>query len=321
MKLFFIIIFSLFSIVLISQNEQEKVVVQGSVFDANSHTPLQYISITLQNINTLKSSSNKTDKDGKFELYVRRGTYYFTTSSLSFKPHTISILKVKQDLELGLIELDQNIEELEEVEVIAKNNLVDFKFNKKVYNASKDISNAGGNAITVLENTPSVKIDDEGNISLRGSTVQVLVNGKPFGGQTSNADILSLIPANSINKVEIMSRSAKYDAEGGGGIINIVLKKGSVQGLNGSVEGHIGIPDNDGVSGFLNYKTNRVNVFSTVSFNHKVRIKNTNIEQTFLNNSGTAYGNFDEIREVLKIFYEKEDTQEIYDFLKGHPEA
>ena len=296
-KYIFAIIFSLVSVVLFSQNGQENVVVNGAVFDAETHMKLQYVTVTVQDIVSKKIVSDLTDKEGNFELKIPTGKYYFITSSLSFESYIIDVLKVDQDLELGIIELDQKVEELIEVEVIAKNNLIDHKFNRKIYNASKDIANAGGNAITVLENTPSVLIDDEGYITLRGNSAQVLVNGKPYGGQQNSADILSLIPANSIQKVEIISRSAKYDAEGGGGIINIVLKKGVNQGLNGSIEGHTGIPDNDGASGFLNYKTERINLFSTLSFNHKVRIKNTNIEQIFLDNDKVPYGNFDQTRE------------------------
>ena len=295
-KYIFVVIFSLVSVVLFSQNEQENVVINGSVFDADTHMKLQYITVTVQDIKSKKIVSDLTDKDGKFELRIPKGKYYFITSSLSFEAHIINVLKVDQDLEIGIIELKQKVEELNEVEVVAKNNLVDYKFNKKIYNASKDIANAGGNAITVLENTPSVIIDDEGTITVRGNSAQVLVNGKPYGGQQNSADILSLIPANSINKVEIISRSAKYDAEGGGGIINIVLKQGIDQGLNGSVEGHVGFPDNDGASGFLNYKTEKINLFSTLSFNHKVRIKNTDIEQIFLDDNEVPYGRFDETR-------------------------
>ena len=295
-KYIFVIILSLVSVVLFSQNEQDNVVVNGIIFDADTHMKLQYITVTVQDIESKKIVSDLTDKEGKFELHIPKGKYYFITSSLSFKPLIIDVLKVDQELELGIIELEQIVEELNEVEIVAKNNLVDYKFNRKIYNASKDMANAGGNAITVLENTPSVLIDDEGFITVRGNSAQVLVNGKPYGGQQNNADILSLIPSNSINKVEIITRSAKYDAEGGGGIINIVLKQGIDQGLNGSIEGHIGVPDNDGASGFLNYKTEKINLFSTVSFNHKNRIKNTNIEQIFLDNNEDPLGNFDETR-------------------------
>ena len=186
---------------------------------------------------------------------------------------------------------------LKEVEVVAKSKLMDYKFSKKVYHASKDISNVGGNAITVIENTPTVRISEEGKITIRGNSATVLVNGKPYGGQKTNADILSLIPANSIKNIEILTRSAKNDADGGGEILNILLKKGIVDGYNGTVEVHGGYPDNDGINTFLNYKSETVNLYTTASYNHNVELKNTNIHQTFLNPVQQAIGNFDETRD------------------------
>jgi len=205
--------------------------ITGRVNDADTHMPLQFVTVTLQNINTQELIGDVTDKDGNFELKALNGKYYCIVESLSFQPFIIHVLSIDQDMEMGLIELDQNTENLEEVELIATSNLVDHELTKKVYNASKDIANIGGNAVTVLENTPSVKIDGQGNISIRGNSALVLVDGKPYGGQRSSADVLSLIPANTINKVEIISQSAKYDAEGGGAILNIILKKRSLKGI------------------------------------------------------------------------------------------
>lgn len=299
MKLIISLVICLCSLSLIGQIENEEMLVNGIVNDAEFHTPIQYITVTLQNIENKEIVSVITTKKGEFELYVPTGKYYFTTSSLSFMSFSIGVLKVQQDIDLGIIELTQKIEELSEIEVVAKNNLVDYNSDKKVYNASKDIANVGGNAITVLQNTPSVRVDDEGNITVRGNSVRVLVNGIPYGSQETNADILSLIPSNSINKVEIITRSAKYDAEGGN-ILNIVLKKGSNEGYNGSLEVHGAIPDNFGVSTFLNYKTQKINLFSTASFNNGLRIKNTSIEQIFLDNNQQPFANFDEMREDNK---------------------
>lgn len=287
------------SLSLIGQVENSDMSVNGIINDAESHTSIQYITVTVQDIETKNIVSVITTKSGEFELIIPAGKYYFTTSSLSFVSFSIEVLKIQQDLDMGIIELTQKVEELIEVEVVAKNSLMDYKSDKKVYNASKDIANAGGNAITVLENTPSVRVDDEGNITVRGNSARVLVNGIPYGGQETNADILSLIPSNSINKVEIITRSAKYDAEGGS-ILNIVLKKGADEGYNGSIEAHAAIPDNLGVSTFLNYKTPKINLFSTASFNNRVRIKETDIEQIFLNNIQQPHANFDENRKDNK---------------------
>lgn len=296
MKLISILIMFLLTFSLSGQVSMQINHINGRVKDADTHLPLQFVTVTLQNMDTQELIGDVTDKDGYFELNVMNGKYYCIVESLSFQPFIIHVLSIDQDMEMGLIELHQSTENLEEVELIARSNLVDHELTKKIYNASKDIANIGGNAVTVLENTPSVNIDAQGNITIRGNNALVLVDGKPYGGQRSSADVLSLIPANTINKVEIISQSAKYDAEGGGGILNIILKKRSTEGYNGTVEAHLGIPDNDGVSTFVNYKTDKVNMYSTLSFNHVVKNKDTEIQQIFLDDMQNPTGNFDQIR-------------------------
>ena len=296
MKLISILIMFLLSFSLSGQVSMQINHINGRVKDADSHLPLQFVTVTLQNMDTQELIGDVTDKDGYFELNVLNGKYYCIVESLSFQPFIINVLSIDQDMEMGLIELRQSTENLEEVELIAASNLVDHELTKKIYNASKDIANIGGNAVTVLENTPSVQIDGQGNITIRGNNALVLVDGKPYGGQRSSADVLSLIPANTINKVEIISQTAKYDAEGGGGVLNIILKKRSIEGYNGTVEAHLGIPDNDGVSTFVNYKTDKVNMYSTLSFNHVVKNKDTEIQQIFLDDTQNPTGNFDQIR-------------------------
>lgn len=281
---------------LLGQESMQTNIVNGQVRDADTHLPLQFVTVTLQDINTAELTGDVTDKEGKFELSVPDGKYFCIVESLSFQPFIINVLSIDQDVEMGLIELVQNVENLDEIELIGKSNLIDHKLTKKIYNASKDISNIGGNAVTVLENTPSVQIDEQGNISIRGNSALVLVDGKPYGGQRSSADVLSLIPANTINKVEIISQSAKYDAAGGGTVLNIILKKRAIDGYNGSVEAHVGLPDNDGVSTYVNYKTDKINMYSTLSFNHQVKIKDTEIQQVFFDNTQQPSGNFEEHR-------------------------
>ena len=296
MKLISILIIGLLSFSLLGQESSDLHKVFGTVNDADTHTALQFVTVTLQDVNTQELIGDITDKNGHFELLVPTGKYYCIVESLSFQPFIIHILSIDQELEMGTIELEQHSENLKEIELIAQTKLVDHQLTKKVYNASKDIANIGGNAITVLENTPSVRIDEQGNISIRGNAALVLVDGKPYGGQRSSADILSLIPANSINKVEIINQSVKYGADGGGAILNIVLKKRTIDGYNGMVEAHLGIPDNDGASAFVNYKTEKINMFSTVSYNHMVQIKDTEIRQIFLDDVQNPTGNFDEVR-------------------------
>ena len=296
MKILNILILFLLSFNLIGQEIKDTNHIIGQVNDADSHSPLQFVTVSLQDIVSGELSGDVTDKEGRFELSVPDGQYYCIIESLSFQPFVIDVLTVNQDMEMGTIELEQHSENLEEIELIARSKLVDHNLSKKIYNASKDIANIGGNAVTVLENTPTVKIDGQGNITIRGNAALVLVDGKPYGGQKSNADVLSLIPANTINKVEVISQSAKYDAEGSGAILNIILKKRSNEGYNGTLEAHVGLPDNDGLSSFINYKTDKINMFSTVSFNHQVKIKETEIQQIFLDDMQDTTGNFDQER-------------------------
>jgi len=297
MKWLTTIFISLISLSIYSQEANDINHIIGIVQDANTHMPLQFVTITLQDVNNQEVIGDITNKNGTFELNVPKGKYYCIIGSLSFKPFKINTLDINQDIDLGTVELNQKVEKLDEIEIIAKTKLLDYKFGKKIYNASKDIANVGGNAITVLENTPTVRVDGQGNIYIKGNQVQVLVNGKPYGGLKSNSDILSLIPSSSISKVEVGNQSAKYDAQGGGGIINIILKKRIKEGYNGTIEAHAGKPDNDGISAFLNYKTDKINIFSTASLNHNVVNKNTVIKQTFLDDNQNPTGNFEENRE------------------------
>ncbi|MDH3322173.1 MAG: TonB-dependent receptor, partial [Flavobacteriaceae bacterium] len=296
MKLLFTLLMSFLALGIFSQQTNGSFKITGTIRDADTNSPLQFITISLQDIYSQEIIGDITSKDGTFEIDAPKSKYYCLIESLSFKTHVIQLLNVDKEIDLGTITLTQNVEKLDEVEVIARTKLLNFKFGKKIYNASKDIANIGGNAITVLENTPTVRVDDQGTITIRGNKATVFVNGKPYGGFKSNADILSLIPASTIGTVEIINQSAKYDAEGGGGILNIVLKRRADDGYNGSVEIHAGKPDNDGVSGFVNYKTNKINIFSTASFNHNVINKDTDIQQTFLNQNNEPTGNFEEER-------------------------
>ncbi|MEN8125480.1 MAG: TonB-dependent receptor [Bacteroidota bacterium] len=285
-----------FTLTLIGQQTNTQHNIVGFVYDADTDQPLPYATITLQNLENKNFSGGVTNNKGFFDLDISQGKYIITVQFLSFEPFIINSLNINQDIDLGMIELSQKFENLDEVELNSGKSIVDYRFNKKIYYASKDISNLGGNAITVLENTPSVRIDDNGNISVRGNKATVLVNEKLFGGQDGNSNVLSLIPSNSISKIEIISPSAKYDAEGGGGIINIVLKKGKGEGYTGTLEIHGGLPDNDGISSFINYKSDKINVYSTASFNHTVKIKKTQLDQKYFNAFDIPSGSLDEKR-------------------------
>ncbi|MFD1315984.1 outer membrane beta-barrel protein [Namhaeicola litoreus] len=255
--------------------------ITGRIKDSENHQPLPYATVTFYNLENSEFKGIVTDTKGNFTIEIPSGNYKVTFQFLSYKPFIINRINIDQDLDLGVIEIEEVLENLDEIEIIGNNNLMDYKFDKKIYNASKDIGNLGGSAITVLENTPSLRVDEQGRVIIRGSEAMILVDGKPFATAGNYADLLQSIPSNSISKVEIISQSAKYDANSGGGIVNIILKKGGNEGFNGTLEFHGGIPTEAGGSTFVNYNSDKVNVYSTASYNHNNQIKYSEIEQYY----------------------------------------
>ena len=293
--IFYLLLFFTLS-VFSQQRPGTNIIIIGSVYDSEAGIPLPYATVTLQDIKTNNFSGGVTNNLGRFKVEIPPGKYKLSIEFLSFEPFTVKVMDLTQDTDLGKIELKPDYEKLKEIEINSGKSIISYKFDKKVYYAAKDIANTSGTAITVLENTPAVHLDDSGNIILRGNKAKILVNGKPYGNQDNISDVLGLIPSNTISKVEIISPSAKYDSEGGGGIINIILKKGKGNGYSGIVEVHGAYPANDGISSFINYKSAKVNVYSTMSFNHNVKIKNTDLRQQYYDSMGDLAGQMDQDR-------------------------
>lgn len=279
--LLFLIMLSCFSLA-IGQSDAE-IVLTGSVIDKDTKEPLEYATISIHDRQTddiLKGTA--TNSIGKFSLSILPGTYRLKVQFLSFETFVIESTFFNDHLNLGIIEL-AGTSHLEEIEINAEQSLVETKFNKRIYNASRDIANIGGHAIDVLNNTPTVRVTDEGVIVVRGGPSTLLIDGKPQFELVDLSDVLKALPANSIDRVEIITRSAKYTADGGGGaVINIITKKRIGLGTNGSIELHTGLPDNHGFSTFFNEDTDKMNLYSTISFNHQDREKYTNIRQPLL---------------------------------------
>jgi len=157
---------------------------------------------------------------------------------------------------LGTISLQSNDQKLDEVVVQGEKTLMELSLDKRIFNVGKDLANAGGTATDILMNLPSVAVDPEGNVSLRGSTnVRILIDGKPSGLVSfKGSSGLRQLQANMVERVEVITNpSARYEAEGMAGVINIILKKDSNQGFNGSFEVIAGTPLNLGFSTNLNY--------------------------------------------------------------------
>ncbi|WP_340074047.1 TonB-dependent receptor domain-containing protein [Leptobacterium sp. I13] len=264
----------------------QKIKITGSVIDQETSQPLEYATIIFQHTRRPNiQTGGITDESGNFEIEIFPGVYNIRVEFISFQPLEIKEKELREDTSLGTLSLKLDVQSLSEVDVIAERTQVEIKLDKKVYNVGKDLIVKGGTISDVLDNVPSVTVDVEGNISLRGNeSVRILIDGKPSGFVNSNsADALRLLPAESIEKVEVItSPSARYDAEGTAGIINIILKKGKAQGINGSVQLTTGIPDNHGVSLNLNIRKEKFNIFTTTGYNYRNIPGEANNETEFL---------------------------------------
>lgn len=244
--------------------------VSGLVVDSETDEILEYATITLKNRrNTDIVFGGITGEDGKFSIEVSPGMYDVSIEYISFESYTNNNFLVRENTDLGTISLSLDVSVLEEVEVRAERTQVEVRLDKKIYNVGQDITVKGGNVSDVLANIPSIDVDFDGNISLRGNNnVRILINGKPSGlVGLSGPQGLRSIPSESIEKVEVVtSPSARYSAEGTAGILNIILKKQDLLGFNGNVNGSIGSPKNTSGSGTFNLRNNKINIFNTTTY-------------------------------------------------------
>ncbi len=249
-----------------------EIFISGKVIDAKTNQPLEYATIVLKNSITQKISGGITDEEGVFKINTPKGTYEISIEFISFKPKKYPKQTINQNLNLGTIKLSEDANSLDEVVVIAEKTTVDIRLDKKVFNIGKDLSIRGGNASDVLGNVPSVQVDVEGNVSLRGNeNVTILIDGRPSALVGINgADALRQIPAEAIEKVEVItSPSARYDAEGTAGILNIILRKNKLTGFNGSLQFDAGYPERYGAAFNANWRTKKWNFFTNTGFRYR----------------------------------------------------
>ena len=266
--------------------------VSGIVTDSETSEPLEYATISLEHKRIPeKIFGGVTDENGKFSVDVNPGLYDLKIDYISFISYSNENLIVRGDTDIGRIPLDLDVSMLDEVEVRAERTQVEIRLDKKIYNVGQDITVKGGNVSDVLANIPSIDVDFDGNISLRGnSNVRILINGKPSGlvGLSGPQGLRSL-PSESIEKVEVVtSPSARYSAEGTAGILNIILKKQNLLGFNGNFNVNLGIPRNEGINGTLNVRNEKVNLFGTVNVSNS-------------ENSGTFFSETKYTRQDLTI--------------------
>jgi hypothetical protein len=238
--------------------------IKGILIDSMSKKPVEFAALALVDIKTNNPiDGTTTDEKGAFTMTkVASGNFKILISFIGYKTKTINDVKIdrKTELDLGSITLAPDVVQLNEVEVVGMAQLIEEKVDRLVYNAEKDITSRGGDASDVMKKVPMLTVDLDGNVSLRGSSnVRVLINNKPSTIIASSvADALRQIPADMIKSVEVItSPSAKYDAEGSAGIINIVTKKSTIQGGTLNIDTGIGNRgSNLGLRG--NYRTGKM---------------------------------------------------------------
>lgn len=247
-------------------------VIKGKIIDAETKTPMEYANIAVYSKRDSKLvTGGITNAQGIFEITdLPYGMFYVEAKFIGFETTTIKDIKIFPNStvnDLGTIELAVSSQKLQTVDVVADRSRIEYKIDKKVINVAQDVNAAGGTAVTVLENTPSVDVDIDGNVSLRGSTnFTVLIDGRP--SVLTGSDALKQIPASVIENIEIITNpSVKYDPDGQAGIINIVMKKNVLSGINGVINMNAGTGDKYGTDLTLNYKTKKYNLFLGANWN------------------------------------------------------
>jgi len=267
-KIVFIAIFLSFTTIY-SQEIQKSITVSGKVIEKKTATAIEFATITLIN-----SSDGKvivetiTDGKGTYSLKITPGKYNIKAEFIGLESSTLENFDLQNDQVLPPFLLEEMPTQLETIEIQTEKTTIEHKLDKKVFNVGSDLVSKGGNAIDILNNVPSVSVNYNGAVSLRGNTgVRILINGKPSVLTANNG--LEQIPAENIEKVEVITNpSSKYDSEGTAGIINIILKKNKSKGFGSSVQVTAGIPDNYALGYNVNYKNKKINIFSDLRYRY-----------------------------------------------------
>jgi outer membrane receptor protein involved in Fe transport len=302
----------------VAMAQQATVTIKGTVVEESSGQPIAYATVMVGDNETKKPLEGTTTLDnGSFSLETNASDFYIEVSFLGFKTKTFGPPPTPGNtIDLGQVVLSEDAEQLQEVVVQGEVSRTEFKLDKRVFNVGKDLSTTGASALEVLNNVPSVNVNIEGRISLRGSQgVQILINGKPSIIASEEGNALGTITADMIDKIEVMTNpSAKYDAEGTSGIINIVLKKEERKGLNGSISVNTGAPDSHSVGVSLNRRTENFNLFTQLGIGLRelpddIETRNVDlVNNTTILSNGTEYRNETYYNVILGTDYHINDN-------------
>ncbi len=261
--------------------------IQGYIKDAETKEILSDVSVLLQvKVDTgwkFKTATN-TDEQGKFMFSnIEANPYQIVIQLIGYKTHTQKITNTSIPIQIALSPSSKNTL-TKEAEVVSEKSILQTGVEKKVFQVGKDLSVTGGTATNVLQNVPTVNVDMEGNVSLRGSgNVTIWINGKPTGVTGDNkAQILQQIPANQIESVEIITNpSSKYDANGSSGILNIVLKKNTQTGWNATAAITLGTIQKYTPAGTFNYRNKKINLTTAYTYRYYPSYGKRVVDRTF----------------------------------------
>ena len=285
------------------QGPQEPIKITGTVLDQETDQPLEYATLVLQSVrNPEKVTGGITDVNGQFEVETAPGNYNISVEYISYKSYKLNNQSLRSSTNLGVIRLSLDVAQLAEVEVVGERTTVELRLDKKVYNVGSDLTVKGGSVTDVLSNVPSVSVDVEGNISLRGNeSVRILINGKPSALSGLSPEALQQLPADAIEKVEVITNpSARYDAEGTAGILNIILKQSKTAGVNGSVNVYTGHPETYGGSLSLNLRRDNFNIFTNTTYRYRSGPGNALFDQENFDSNGNTLSYQNEVRDYQR---------------------
>jgi outer membrane receptor protein involved in Fe transport len=277
--------------------------ITGKIIDQATSAPVEYATIGIFSLrDSSLVSGGITDATGAFSIgELPFGRFYADISFVGYKKSRINNIGLNPNQKianLGEIKLESSATALSEVEVLGNKNPIEYRIDKKVISVSQNVVASGGTAVDVLENTPSVQVDIEGNVSLRGSSnFTVLIDGKP--SILSGSEALQQIPASTIQNIEIITNpSAKYDPSGSAGIINVILKKSKQAGLNGIINTNVSTNGSYGGDFLVNLRKNKLNFMLGVDYNQRIFRMNRFVEQEYFGDTlfyegSTANGKFD----------------------------
>jgi len=273
----------------------------GTIQEVQGNQPVEFATVVIKSNKTEKIITGTTSGiGGTFALKSDSTDVFVEVSFIGYISKTLKDFTPENGrVDLGVIMLEPDDQLLDEVVVVGERSKMEFDLDKRVFNIGKDISSTGMSALDVLNHVPSVTVSIEGDVRLRGSSgVQILIDGKPSIMADDRSNTLGTITADMIERVEVITNpSAKYEAEGTSGILNIILKKEEKTGLNGSISVNTGIPDNHSVGISLNRRTEKFNLFSQLGVGYRElpndgeTINRDNINNSTVTSIGTSYRN------------------------------